>query len=719
MAPRRIGYVRRDPIGPFDNANLLEPTNIVRLWALRILVCLGAWRNLAEGRRSGAAYVLSGDEAVVIESLGLAKLSTDEIEDGVPLSSLRKDLVKQVIKSHVEAEKQQNLAEAPPLLRGSIERLSQLVGLNPTESAVLEFAVLLRVDRVLRAASDNLGALSNAQTIKVLSGVLGLSDKLVAQAVARGGKLATAGLLTVDQDFERLRGKLQLLSSEFSERMLLGDFDSGRMFKEIVLPAPLPQISLSDFDHVADSLRVLLPYLKSSLHAGRNGVNILLYGPPGTGKTQLSRVIAAEIAGELFQVSCQDEDGDPSGSGEQRLMAYRAAQCFLGQNHALLLFDECEDVFSDAGSGFARKSTAQTRKGWINGILEGNRVPTIWVANSIDDIDPAFLRRFDLVLELPVPPRRQREKIIGKLCGELLDKDAIRRMSCSEHLAPAVVAKAASVAASIRDSLPAGDVPQVMEMLVNKSLAAQGLPRLAKKSDEAQSWQFDPSLVHTDADLAELAHGLCETRSGRVCLYGPPGTGKTAFGRWLADQVQMPLHVRRASDLLSKWVGETEKNIAGCFASAEQEGALLMIDEVDSFLQERAKATQSWEVTAVNEFLTQMEGYQGIFVASTNLVDSLDQAALRRFDLKLKFGHLTQDQAWTLFMRKCGELGVESASSGLRHKLQQLKCLTPGDFAAVMRRHRFSRIASATDMLAALEAECAVKGDQGRKTVGF
>jgi transitional endoplasmic reticulum ATPase len=92
--------------------------------------------------------------------------------------------------------------------------------------------------------------------------------------------------------------------------------------------------------------------------------------------------------------------------------------------------------------------------------------------------------------------------------------------------------------------------------------------------------------------------------------------------------------------LLGAYVGENEQRIAAAFREAEQENAVLLLDEVDSFLQDRRQARQSWEVTLVNEMLTQMESFNGIFIASTNRLDGLDQATLRRFDLKMKFGYL-------------------------------------------------------------------------------
>jgi SpoVK/Ycf46/Vps4 family AAA+-type ATPase len=160
---------------------------------------------------------------------------------------------------------------------------------------------------------------------------------------------------------------------------------------------------------------------------------------------------------------------------------------------------------------------------------------------------------------------------------------------------------------------------------------------------------------------------------------------------------------------LSKWLGENEKNIASAFREAANQGAILVIDEVDGFLRDRRGAARSWEVTAVNEMLTQMERFEGIFIASTNLIDDFDQAALRRFDLKVKFDYLRADQAWCLLERQLAELKLPQAGAVLRGRLNRLATLTPGDFAAMARRQRFLALGSAEAFVAALEKECAMK----------
>lgn len=111
--------------------------------------------------------------------------------------------------------------------------------------------------------------------------------------------------------------------------------------------------------------------------------------------------------------------------------------------------------------------------------------------------------------------------------------------------------------------------------------------------------------------------------------------------------------------------------------------------------------------------------FGGVFVASTNLIDGLDQAALRRFDLKVKFGYLQPEQAWQLFLCHVEALGLPVDEHAKESVCKKLTVLTPGDFAAVARQARFRPIKSASDMLALLEAECALKEDGRRQTIGF
>ena len=166
-----------------------------------------------------------------------------------------------------------------------------------------------------------------------------------------------------------------------------------------------------------------------------------------------------------------------------------------------------------------------------------------------------------------------------------------------------------------------------------------------------------------------------------MLLYGPPGTGKTELARRLAERLGRPLLVRRASDLFSPYLGETEKSIADMFREAERQGAVLLLDEVDSFLRSRREAHHAWEINLVNEMLVGMEEYEGWFICTTNLAEILDEATARRFDLRVEFRPMEPEQAWRLFKSLFGDAAREEH----RLRLSSLR-LTPGNFATAYRR---------------------------------
>jgi transitional endoplasmic reticulum ATPase len=678
---------------------------LIRLWILRLLISLGVHKKFI-GENG-----FSDDSLAEALELGSWVDSEARVFDSNAVrAALRK--------KHQAAERLAADCTAPPCLGNNIRRLQELVGLSETDCRILEFAVLIHSERILDDLADKVGPLSTVKMFHVLSSLLGIDGQDIRAALSSQGILAQAGLVSVDRDgAQLLRGKLDLLSPKFADAIASSDADPVTLLRDTVTLASAPHLSLADYDHIAASLSMLRPHLQQSIATGRKGVNVYLHGASGTGKSQLAKALAQDLGCELFEVASEDGDGDPV-KGESRLRAFRAAQSFFSRRRAIILFDEVEDVFNDGEGFFGGKSTAQKRKAWMNRMLEENAVPALWLSNAIQGIDPAFIRRFDMVFELKVPPKVQRARIIAAAAGDLIPAATITKIAEAEFLAPAVVMRAAGVVRSIREQLGAAEASAAFERLIDNTLKAQGHESLSRFDPSRLPGVYDPAFINAGTDLVAVGTGMMSAKSGRLCLYGPPGTGKSAYACWLADQMGVPLVAKRGSDLLSMYVGGNEKNIARAFAQADEEGAVLLIDEVDGFLQDRRGAHRGWELSLVNEMLTQMESFRGVFVASTNLMEGLDPAALRRFDLKLKFDFLQPDQAIELLRRYCADNALPAPTKADEGRLSRLHALTPGDFAAVRRQHRFRPAASATAWVAALEAECELK-TVPKRAIGF
>lgn len=676
---------------------------IARLWLLRFLMNLGGHEKLVN--RHG----LENDTIAQLVGLGTWVEPTSKTFNE---KLIRSDL-KRLLRT---AERMADEVTAPPILHANVGRLADLIGFSATDCRILEFAVLINIESILDDAIDWLGYLSSHRVVHVLSILLALKKEDVRLSLRSAGPLAKSGILSVARGEQwMMAGKLQLLTEGFADLLLSSDADPVTLLSGVVSPAPPGHLTLGDYEHLDSSFSLMQRYLRVAIDSGRKGVNVLIHGKPGTGKSQLPRTLARELGCDLFEITSEDDDGDLM-DGPERVRAFRAAQCMFARRRVLIVFDEVEDIFAD-GDRWSR-STAGSHKASINRTLEENPVPAIWISNSISGFDSAFIRRFDMVMELPIPPKKQRERIIRAASSDLLNSTDISRIARSDDLSPAVVLRASSVIRSISSELNPVAISGAIQSLIENTLHAQGHPSVRQNEVVRLPDFYDPTFIHSDADLAEVATGLMKSKVGRLCLYGAPGTGKTAYARWLAEQMDIPLLIKRGSDLLSPWLGITEKNIAKAFSEAEDDGALLLIDEADSFLQDRRGAQRSWEVTEVNEMLTQMEAYGGLFIASTNLMEKLDEAALRRFDLKVKFGFLVPKQAAELLVQYCLKFGICGPKEKEISRLSRLKNLTLGDFATIARQHRFRAIASSAKFVGELEAECALK-DGAHAAIGF
>jgi SpoVK/Ycf46/Vps4 family AAA+-type ATPase len=599
----------------------------------------------------------------------------------------------------------------------NLEKLSQLFGLDRSQRQVLALALTAGFDQVIEPILADIPALSRSMTDSWAK-VLGLPRARLRQALSSRSRLGRAGLFQMECPLVQAVSAIQVNRPELAGAYSDPDWRPDKLLAGLGREAPPPELERADYPHLAGDVDLMISYLRTALARRRKGVNILLHGMPGSGKTQLARLLGRELGVTPYEVETSDADGDAS-SGSRRLSMLSNLQSLLTGRKTLIVFDEIDQIFADGNWFTGVRTTADRQRGWLVDQLESNPIPTIWIGNDVRSVDPAYARRFDIVLEMSTPPRGQRSEMIRRHAGSWLAETQVRRLAQVEALSPATVRRAVRVVSGA--GLRRTHAGRAMERLIDQSLRVQSRNPQRDPIPPLQVAEYEPALSHASADLEVIAEGLSRTGEGRLCLYGPPGTGKSAFGLWLGERLGRPVVLQRGSDLLSAYVGETEANIAKAFKLAQRDGAILQIDEVDSFLANRDQANHRWEASMVNEMLTQMESFTGIFIATTNLMKGLDPAAMRRFDAKILFDYLLPNQAWLMLRRLCEQCDIEllKDKESLQAKMAAIKALTPGDFAAVARRHRFETFRHAQDLVAALEAECRIKPGMATRRMGF
>jgi len=542
------------------------------LWSLRIIFDLRRSHKFIDKDN----YISKESLCYFLQLQKYAEMDSDEYTRKEVLSILWKK------KEHLEIKEQMQTA---PLLKENLKKLSKNIGLSKVERKLLEFMVILREYNVLEEATDLLDdELNAAQVYESLAVILQISKKEVKKAFSKDSRLVRSALLRIDaRTRNSIERKIDLISNSFSQNMLFQKTDNvSELFSDIIKKSVISSLCIKDFNHLREDVKIIVKHLRKAIKDKQKGVNILFYGTPGTGKTELTQVLAKKLHAELFEVSAED-DNEEAASGNERVSAYRAAQVLLEKQKSLLLYDEAEDIFeSYQGLFFVKK---QENKAWINKMLEINSVPTIWITNNIDSIDKAIIRRFDYVLELPVPPKEKRLAILKHYSLNMINESVLEELSNNENIAPAIVSRALKVAKNTTNSKDS--LERIFLRVVDNTLQAQGHQKVSIKSSTLVESLYDPTIVNTKTELKELIKGIAKSQNARICLYGPAGTGKSAYAEYIAKKLKKPLILKKGSDLLSMWVGGTEKNIANAFKEAKEKDAVLVFDEVDSFLQDR------------------------------------------------------------------------------------------------------------------------------------
>ncbi|WP_155761451.1 AAA family ATPase [Helicobacter bilis] len=620
-------------------------------------------------------------------------------------------------------------------VRKNLALLQECFGLSELETNIL-YAVGL-VEKIGRYYDDKLDYF---EFCFLLGGVLHTNPKKIQKLLMADMPLRKFGF--IDENLKYGNFELEGLA----EKLMVEPLSKQEMMKSIARIYPKSTLKRADFNYMQRDLDMLLDYCKNTKNP-----SIFLYGKAGVGKNEIAALIAKELNKELWEIYNINDQGEIR---EDRLEQFIRAQSMLNADKSVILLDECEEFFP---SLYPKYNEDKASKNTLNKMLESVKIPSIFLSNSAD-IDPAFLRRFDIVLEIHAPTKEKKQELIQKSLKSQkikLDSKIITQISESS-LSQGVLLSACKVAKTLAKhklsslkncektpkstATKSHTITQSLIQVLNEHLKLQGEKLISINVKKEQNLPYDMSLINASMDMKSLCEkikNVCGTKDSkdfattdstqgiRILAYGMAGSGKSEFAKALAKELDKPIMLKKASDLLSMWLGKSEQNIAKAFSEAEQKGAILVLDEVDSFLQDRSGAYHSWEVTQVNEMLTQMESFQGIFIATTNFMTNLDKASIRRFDMKIEFKPLDSTRFIKAFGLYARHLGLSDyvaflESSSAKRAIEKLDNICFGDFALLARSARFEAITSSQQLLEKLQEESRLKDTHtNNRKMGF
>ena len=568
----------------------------------------------------------------------------------------------------------------------SVQFAVDTLKLNEDEAKVLQVAFRMQSVKEMYAVCNDFFRNDDLTRFDMYSKCTGKSQKEIRLLLKNDQKLKAYGLIDSDGDMDE-----DAMDAIYEKDMRLYFTDIVKNEKSV------KAYETDSFSVSEEQTDVAVQLLKS-----KNACNILLYGAPGAGKTEYAKALIKQAGLKMttykneLEVSGKDED-DTDVKALSRLNCYLS----LKKEDSVLVVDEAENVLQTKEFGFFGMQLSSPQKGTVNKMLENSENKCIFIVNYTNEMDESTLRRFTYSIKFQSMPKETLRSIAEEKLKPVnmpaVLKNDILDMCGTYKVTGASVDNVVKAISSLdyqkgKEDKVRKDIKSVLE--ANSSLLYG-----KKKMRDAVKKTYDLSVLNTSVEASEIVDMLktCElfkkenqdeetTEGVRMLFYGLSGTGKTELARYIATTLGKPLLLKRCSDLLGPYVGQTERLIAAAFEEAEATDSILLFDEADSFFADRAGAKQSWERTQVNEFLTQMEEFSGICICTTNLRKIMDPAMQRRFHIITEFKALNEDGITTLLKNFFGKYKFNDAQI---QKLVKYNTVTPGDFGSLKSKMRF------------------------------
>lgn len=566
----------------------------------------------------------------------------------------------------------------------SVQFAVDTLKLSEDEAKVLQVAFRMQSIKELYAVCNDFFRNDDFTRFDMYSKCSGKSQKEIRMLLKNDQKLKAYGLIDSDGDMDE-----DAMDAIYEKDMRLYFTDIVKSEKS------LKAYETNSFSVSEEQTDVAVQLLKS-----KNACNILLYGAPGAGKTEYAKALIKQAG---LKMTTYKNELEVSGEDDADAKALSRLNCYLSlkKEDSVLVVDEAENVLQTREFSFFGMSLSSSQKGTVNKMLETSENKCIFIVNYTTEMDESTLRRFTYSIKFQAMPKETLRSIAAEKLKPVnmpaVLKNDILDMCGKYKITGASVDNVVKAISSLdyqkgKEDKVRKDIKSVLE--ANSSLLYG-----KTKMRDAVKKSYDLSVLNTSVSAAEIIEMLKtaelykkenqneENSEGvRMLFYGLSGTGKTELARYISTVLGKPLLLKRCSDLLGPYVGQTERLIAEAFEEAETTDSILLFDEADSFFADRAGAKQSWERTQVNEFLTQMEEFSGICICTTNLRKIMDPAMQRRFHIITEFKALNEDGITTLLKSFFGKYKF---NDGQIQELAKFNTVTPGDFGSLKNKMRF------------------------------